>query len=323
MYFNNKNNFFHGIMFHHFHDDKVHSRGQGSITRDQLNKIIKFIGRNNIINANEFYEKLKKKKLKNNDVCFTFDDAIKSQIDVALPVLEDFKIKSFFFVYTSIYENKPDQLEIFRYFRMNYFDKINEFYEEFYKTLNINLENFFRENNEILVNKKLKYPNYSEEDLKFQLVRDLYLKKKDYEKIIFNMINERNLKPQEWYKKLFFNEDDLIKLEKLEHVIGLHSHSHPFLLQNMKTEEQQEEYTKCANILSKILNKNFKDFKCMSHPCGSYNSETLEILKSLGIELGFKEVMDIEKERGMTKVNNSDLEIARRDHAVIIREIEK
>ena len=110
MYFNNKNNFFHGIMFHHFHDDKVHSRGQGSITRDQLNKIIKFIGRNNIINANEFYEKLKKKKLKNNDVCFTFDDAIKSQIDVALPVLEDFKIKSFFFVYTSIYENKPDQL---------------------------------------------------------------------------------------------------------------------------------------------------------------------------------------------------------------------
>ena len=60
---------------------------------------------------------------------------------------------------------------------MNYFDKINEFYEEFYKTLNINLENFFRENNEILVNKKLKYPNYSEEDLKFQLVRDLYLKK--------------------------------------------------------------------------------------------------------------------------------------------------
>ena len=322
MYFNNKNNFFHGIMFHHFHDDKVHSRGQGSITRDQLNKIIKFIGRNNIINANEFYEKLKKKKLKNNDVCFTFDDAIKSQIDVALPVLEDFKIKSFFFVYTSIYENKPDQLEIFRYFRMNYFDKINEFYEEFYKTLNINLENFFRENNEILVNKKLKYPNYSEEDLKFQLVRDLYLKKKDYEKIIFNMINERNLKPQEWYKKLFFNEDDLIKLEKLEHVIGLHSHSHPFLLQNMKTEEQQEEYTKCANILSKILNKNFKDFKCMSHPCGSYNSETLEILKSLGIELGFKEVMDIEKERGMKKINNSNLEIARQDHAIIIRKIE-
>ena len=323
MYFNNKNNFFHGIMFHHFHDDNIHSRGQGSITRDQLNKIIKFIGRNNIINANEFYEKFKKKKLKSNDVCFTFDDAIKSQIDVALPVLEDFKIKSFFFVYTSIFENKPDQLEIFRYFRMNYFNKINEFYEEFYKTLSINLEYFFRENNKILANKKLKYPNYSEEDLKFQLVRDLYLKKEDYEKIIFSMIYERNLKPQEWYKKLFFNEDDLIKLDKLEHVIGLHSHSHPFLLQNMKTEEQQEEYTKCVNILSKILNKNFKDFKCMSHPCGSYNSETLEILKSLGIELGFKEVMDIEKERGMTKVNNSDLEIARRDHAVIIREIEK
>ena len=94
MYFNNKNNFFHGIMFHHFHDDNVHSRGQGSITRDQLNKIIKFIGRNNIINANEFYEKLKKKKLKNNDVCFTF---VRHKVPnrCCSSVLEDFKIKFF------------------------------------------------------------------------------------------------------------------------------------------------------------------------------------------------------------------------------------
>ena len=36
---------------------------------------------------------------------FYFDDAIKSQIDVALPVLEDSKIKAFF-VYTSLFEGK-------------------------------------------------------------------------------------------------------------------------------------------------------------------------------------------------------------------------
>ena len=28
MYFNKKNNFFHGIMFHHFHDDKLHTKSQ-------------------------------------------------------------------------------------------------------------------------------------------------------------------------------------------------------------------------------------------------------------------------------------------------------
>ena len=110
MYFNKKNNFFHGIMFHHFHDYGIHTKGQGSIDKDDFYKMINFIGRNNILDADIFFEKLKNNKLKYNQVCLTFDDAIKSQIDVALPVLEELKIKSFFFVYTSIYEGKPDNL---------------------------------------------------------------------------------------------------------------------------------------------------------------------------------------------------------------------
>ena len=36
---------------------------------------------------------------------------------------------------------------------------------------------------------------------------------------------------------------------------------------------------------------------------------TLEILKELGIELGFKQIMTIEPEKGMKKINNSFLEI--------------
>ena len=58
--------------------------------------MIKFLGRKNILDANIFYEKLISKKLKDNDLCLTFDDGIKSQIDVALPVLEDLKNKEFF-----------------------------------------------------------------------------------------------------------------------------------------------------------------------------------------------------------------------------------
>ena len=43
MYFNKDNNFFHGIMFHHFHDDGIHTKGQGSISRDDFYNLIKFI----------------------------------------------------------------------------------------------------------------------------------------------------------------------------------------------------------------------------------------------------------------------------------------
>jgi hypothetical protein len=61
------------------------------------------------------------------------------------------------------------------------------------------------------------------------------------------------------------------------------------------------------------------EIKFMSHPCGSYNNDTLEILKELGIELGFKQIMSIEPEKGMKKINNSFLEIARQDHADIFK----
>ena len=99
MYFKNNNNFLHGVNFHHFHDDKKHLAGQGSINKDDFNKIIKFIGRDNILNADEFCNRVKENKLGDNKVCFTFDDGIKSQIDVALPILEDYQIKSFFCIH--------------------------------------------------------------------------------------------------------------------------------------------------------------------------------------------------------------------------------
>ena len=146
MYFNKKNNFYHGIMFHHFHDGVTHTKIQGSINKDDFYKIINFVGKNNILDADKFIEKSKDDKLKNNEVCITFDDSLKCQIDIALPVLEDLKIKSFFFVYTSIFEGKPDNLEIFRYFRNNSFNNINEFYKNFYKILGKDLNSFFEIN---------------------------------------------------------------------------------------------------------------------------------------------------------------------------------
>ena len=59
-----KNFYFHGIMFHHFHDNKKHLPGQGSINRNQFKKMINYIGRKNILSAPEFIERYKQKRLK-------------------------------------------------------------------------------------------------------------------------------------------------------------------------------------------------------------------------------------------------------------------
>jgi peptidoglycan/xylan/chitin deacetylase (PgdA/CDA1 family) len=319
MYFNKKNNFFHGIMFHHFHDDKIHTRSQGSISRDNLYKIIKFIGKKNIINADLFLEKFKNNKLKKNEVCLTFDDAIKSQIDIALPVLEDLKIKSFFFVYTSIFEGKPDLLEVFRYFRMNYFDTVEQFYKNFYNTLDVDLNNFFQSKKKNIDLIKKKIPYYTLEDIRFRLIRDVYLGKNDYQKIMNHMMKEKNFEPEKFYPILFFNQDDLIKIDSLGHLVGLHSHSHPTLLEKLDFDEQKKEYKKNISLISKILNKPQDKIQYMSHPCGSYNSDTLKILKDLNISLGFKQIMKFEPEKEMTKINNSPLEVAREDHSLIFK----
>ena len=306
-------------MFHHFHDDGIHTKGQGSISKDDFYKLIKFIGKKNILDADIFFEKFKKNNLKENEVCLTFDDGIKCQIDVALPVLEDLKIKSFFFVHTSIFEDKPDNLEIFRYFRMNYFKDINDFYINFYKTLNKDQNNFFKQNQTKIKDAKIKFPHYSIEDIKFRLVRDISLKKTDYEKTMFLMMNEKKFEPKTFYSNLFFNSEDLKNLNKLGHLVGLHSHNHPMLLETLSYEEQKQEYKQCISNISKILGKSQNEIKWMSHPCGSYDNNTLQILKELGIELGFKQIMTIEPEKGMKKINNSFLEIARQDHAVIVK----
>ena len=81
----------------------------------------------------------------------------------------------------------------------------------------------------------------------------------------------------------------------------------------------KKEYENNISILSEILNIDKNNIKYMSHPNGSYNADTLKILQELKIELGFKQIMTIEPEKNMKKVNNSSLEIARQDHANIIK----
>ena len=300
---------------------KKHKKGQGSISRDEFNNIIKFIGKKNILDPNVFIEKLNKNSLKKNEVCFTFDDAIKCQIDIALPVLEDLKIKSFFFVYTCMFEGKPDYLEIFRYFRLNFFKDIKEFYKIFFENLNQDLSLFFDQNKDLILEKKERYKFYSIEDIKFRLVRDLLLKKSDYENYMFRLMEIKKFRYKKYIDQLFFNEGDLIKLDKLGHKIGLHSHSHPTLIENLSYDDQKKEYLTNLEFISKILRRPKNYINCCSHPLGSYSQDTIKILKELGIEIAFKDSMVVEKEKGMKKINNSSFEIARQDHIEILKRI--
>ncbi len=134
-------------------------------------------------------------------------------------------------------------------------------------------------------------------------------------------MNLRKFNYKEFLSKLFFDEKDLISLDNLGHNIGLHSHSHPTLIEKLSFNDQKNEYLQNLNFIKKILNKPSSYINTCSHPLGSYNADTLQILNELKIQLAFKDNMSVEKERGMKIINNSSLEIARQDHSEIIKKM--
>ena len=168
---------------------------------------------------------------------------------------------------------------------------------------------------------KKKYSFYSYEDIKFRFVRDFFLSKEAYENTMILMLKKYKADIEKLKLKLFFNEKDILKLNGLGHVIGLHSHTHPTKIEKLSYNEQNMEYSKNLSNLTKILKKKSNFIKSCSHPCGSYNYDTLEILKELGVELGFKQIMTIEPAKGMKKLNNSFLEIARQNHSEIYKKM--
>ncbi len=313
-YFDNYN-YSHGIMFHYFDDNKKHKKSQGSIDENELKKIINFIGRKNILDADVFIEKYKKKILKRNEICLTFDDGLKSQYDVALPILNDFNIKAFFFISTSVYTSNPNLLEVYRYFRTNYYENVNLFYKDFFNNLEINMEDFFLEKSHEITTRKNKFPFYSLEDIKFRITRDLFLNKIKYEEIMNRMLSQKNVNTKNILSISYINEKELRTMKKDGHIIGLHTHNHPTRLKDLSLKSQLEEYNENLNYLSKILKIDKKEINSMAHPSGSYNTNTLTVLKDLNIDIGFKQIMDNDKNK------NSCYEIPRQDHSAILKNI--
>mgnify|MGYP000017542553 FL=1 len=320
-YFTNPRSFYHGIMFHHFHDNRKYNKAQGSISKNEFIKIINLIGKKNIINADIFIKKLKANTLKKNEVCLTFDDGLKCQFDVIHPVLKKLKIKAFFFIYTSIFEKKPDLLEVFRYFRTTYFKKIDDFYKYFFNfcsSKNIDLSSIIKNEKKAILKKKYIFPFYTYNDILFRIIRDKYLKRNQYEKIMINLMKNKNFNYKGTFNKLFLSAKELKELASFGHNIGLHSHTHPTTMSKLPKQKQKFEFTKN----NKILTKNIKSkINSMSHPCGSYNLNTKKILNDLDIEIGFRSNM--KKSQNSKIINNSKFEIAREDHANILNLIKK
>ena len=122
----------HGIMFHHFYNER-HPKIQGSISGQDFESILNFIGIHRIMDPFVWLEKLEENTLNKEDVCITFDDALLCQFEISLPILKKHNLKAFWFVYSSIFEGHLEKMEIYRTFRTKFFQNIDDFYNLFFK----------------------------------------------------------------------------------------------------------------------------------------------------------------------------------------------
>ena len=108
------------------------------------------------------------------------------------------------------------------------------------------------------------------------------------------------------------NEQDMTELHRKGHVLGLHSFSHPTQLSVLPLPDQRSEYEANKDHIEKVLGSSVI---AMSHPCNSYSAETLDILKTLGIRLGFRSNMAV--------LDGGPFEFPRVDHATVMQEVRK
>ncbi|MXQ12894.1 polysaccharide deacetylase family protein [Microvirga makkahensis] len=302
-----------GLMLHHFKDEK-HPDGQGAITSDQFADIIEFMGPKNFLGPQEWIERAIKDRLEPSDRCITLDDALLCQYEVAAPVMESYGLTAFWFVYSSVFLGNIEPLEIYRYFRSVRYPDIDDFYTAFFDQLDASeYRAEFRAKTEGFnpATYLSGFSFYTDNDRKFRYVRDHVLGPTRYFEIMDQMIaNDAGFSVQEAAKSLWMSDAHLIDLDRKGHVIGLHSFSHPTAMGALSREKQQEEYTRNYHHLSNVIGR---PPMTMSHPCNSYNSDTLAVLDNLGVEIGFR--------ANLEPSNASRYEYPRDDHAHVMQKM--
>jgi peptidoglycan/xylan/chitin deacetylase (PgdA/CDA1 family) len=306
----------HGIMFHHFHGGPPgasHAAGQGSLSADALTRMIQSLGPQRILPAREFLFRSQHNQLRPDDICLTFDDNLRCQYDIALPVLQRFGLTAFWFVYTSVLQGNVEPLEIYRHFRMTRFACVDAFYDAFFDALYASdhydlVETLLEEFNprSYLAG----FPFYTDADRRFRFVRDEALGPARYRELMDQMIAEARIDIPALAKHLWMDDTNIRNLHQAGHLIGLHSHTHPTRIAYLDEDGQRDEYFENYAYLTQLLDERPTT---MSHPCNSYNVTTLRILDELQITLGFR--------ANMAQSTTSHLELPREDHANLLKQL--
>lgn len=235
-----------------------------------------------IISPQEAKVLIQNKKFTKNYMWLTFDDGYYDHVKYVLPELKKKNIKaSFFPVVNSLKKKNIIPANLIHLLLSKSKNKI-KFFEEIIKFLNDN--KIFKRSLKSLEFKKntSRFDNNVDFKIKQLLQKDLPKKIRQnildffYKKYIGTSKNKI-------MNKLYFGLSEAKEMINEGHEIGMHSVNHPWL-NTMNYMEQLIEINKNINFFKK--NKIFKENISFCYPYGSYNENTIKILKKKSIKFG-------------------------------------
>ncbi len=264
-----------------------------------------------MLSAHEWLWRAERGRLRAQDRCLTFDDNLRCQFDVAAPVLAERRLTAFWFVSTRALDGDIIPLEAYRFFRSTHYPDAESFYAAFEVMLAAEPDagelaaaaraqpaSYLRE-----------FPFYSSADRRFRFVRDRVLSAARYDAIMLRMIERAGANLAELARGLWMGAAELRALHDAGHVIGLHSHTHPTQMASLPRAQQAHEYSQNHARLQHLLGA---PPVAMAHPCNSYTAETLDVLRALGVRVGFRANAEL--------ASYSALELPRLDHVLLLSE---
>src|SRR3990172_12347321 len=102
------------------------------------------------------------------------------------------------------------------------------------------------------------------------------------------LMEEAGVDPSPLADGLWMSDAHLSYFSERGRVGGLHSYSHPMTLATLPRDAQREEYERNLSHLSRVCGR---APVVMAHPADSYNDDTVDILRTLGVRCGFRSTM--------------------------------
>lgn len=307
----------HGLMFHRFHRSGEVAGGQGSVSDIAFETFLRSIEPKRVLAPQEWMTRAKAGQLQRTDLCITFDDGLKSQVAVALPILARLNFRAFWFVYSAALHGKYDRNEIANYLATRHFISFAAFADHFLVTAGVPEQVFESDNwHNYAQDLNNRFPFYSPQDIRYRYVRNRVLSRDKFNELIDYLLKSLKLDLDEIAGHLWLKSTDVQSLHAAGHTIGMHSYSHPFALAELNPEEQRVEYRTNFDDLVRITGEAPRS---MSHPLNSHSPVTLDVLTELQIECGF--CSNMQPPEGCISVNPSRLQFAREDSAALLIQI--